>query len=494
MRATQPGRVPYHRPLTDLALSSWIMIPLAILLGSFVAYQFFHLTPRYIKLVFAILFFLAVARLPFHASLAMFLVLFSAPTYVNFGDTNVIFIGVMTVIWIGRVRLGLHPPRLRTPIDHALLVYLLIHVLSFINISDGYALKGAMQNMQFMTAGVLFYVLLVNTFRTERHLAGALNALCVLALFVDVTAIAEYNFGLRLVPEWFLFSPALGSRFAEGGRAGGVFGFHGLLADFSAMTFYVEIVLGMRTRRRAAKLFYYGLAALSPVMIVYSANRGGLIIWAVGGLYFLWMYRHRVSWSKFSLIVVGVFLVVSSLGLVNQKVLNRLALFSRLLTTHFIKGVPENRVAVWSRVLEKIPEHLWLGHGPFIDLRRGARTGMFWPHNAYLFYLYTVGIVGLIAFLWILIKILRLSFPGGRVDFRNVSLGRATQAVFHIQVLLFALAQLRDEHQRGNVYVYYMWILFAFAVIGRRLISGTGPPESLAPTAPGGGSKSGGPA
>ena len=38
-----------------------------------------------------------------------------------------------------------------------------------------------------------------------------------------------------------------------------------------------------------------------------------------------------------------------------------------------------------------------------------------------------------------------------------------------IQLLMFAGAQLRDDHQRGNVYIYIMWILFALATISTRL-------------------------
>ena len=120
-------------------------------------------------------------------------------------------------------------------------------------------------------------------------------------------------------------------------------------------------------------------------------------------------------------------------------------------------------------MVSRIPEHPWIGHGPFIDLRRGAAGGMYWPHNAYLFYLYTTGILGLVSWLWILLKMIWLSFPRGPVDFKRDSLARVTMVVFHIQIVMFAMSQVRDEHQRGNVYYYYMWILFALATVGWRL-------------------------
>ena len=35
---------------------------------------------------------------------------------------------------------------------------------------------------------------------------------------------------------------------------------------------------------------------------------------------------------------------------------------------------------------------------------------------------------------------------------------------------MFALAQMRDEHQRRNVHVHWMWILFALALVSTRVV------------------------
>ena len=463
------ARQGYTRPFSELALSPGLLLPLAVLLGAFLAYQFFQLTPRYVKLLFAVSVFLGLVRLPFHAALAVFLVLWTAPTFVFIGDTNVLFIGAMTVFWIVRRRIGVLPRREQTPLEWAIPVYLGCHLLSFINLGSEVALAGARDTMVFTLAGCLFYVLVVDGLRTESHLRLALYALCVTAAFVDLSAITDYYLGFRLVPEWFLFAPATMERVEIGGRAQGVFGFHGLLADFSAMSFYLQVVLGMRAQRRAAKWLFYGLAVLSVHMIALTANRGGAVIWALGGLYFLWFNRRRVSWVRVALFSPALALLGGAFGLLGDRIFYQVRVLDRLAKTRFLGAVPENRVGVWTTVVNHVPEHPWIGHGPFIDLRRGATGGMFWPHNAYLFYLYTTGIFGLLSWLWILFKIIRLSFPRGPVDFKLDSLARVTMAVFHIQVVMFAMSQVRDEHQRGNVYYYYMWILFALATVGWRL-------------------------
>jgi O-antigen ligase len=467
--ATARARQGYTRPFSELVFGPWLLLPLAVLFGAFLADQFFHLTPRYVKLLFAVSVFIGLVRLPFHAALSVFLVLWTTPTFVFIGDTNVIFIGVMAVLWIIWRRIGVLPRREQTPLEWAIPVYLACHLLSFINLGSEFALAGARDTMVFVLAGCLFYVLVVDGLRTESHLRLALYAFCVTAAFVDVTAIADYYFGFRLVPEWFLYAPATLGPMEIGGRAGGVFGSHGLLADFSAMSFYLQIALGMRAQSRPAKWFFYGLAALSVQMTTLTSNRGGAVIWALGGLYFLWFNRRRVGWVRVVFFAPVAALLSGAFGLFGERVLYQVRVLDRLAKTRFLRGIPENRVEVWTSVISHVPEHPWIGHGPFIDLRRGAASGMHWPHNAYLFYLYTTGILGLLSWLWILFKMIWLSFPRGPVDFKRDSLARVTMVVFHVQIIMFAMSQLRGDHQRGNVYYYYMWILFALATVGWRL-------------------------
>ncbi len=469
---------PYRRPFSELILSPWVLITLAAVIGLFITFQFFHLTPRYVKLAFGLAFGLTVVSLPLPAALAVFLICFPAPTFVFLGDTNVIFIGLLTVVWLVRLRMKTVPPSLPTTLNWALLLYLGAHVVSFLNISDPYILSGSLETMVWMTAAVLLFVLLVNNLRTESHLLWAMRALCFTALFVDITAIAEFYRGIRLVPVWFIYSGATGSKFEEGGRAGGVFGFHGLLADFSAMNFYLQVMMGLRATRWAVKLFYYTMAALALVMISLSANRGGAVIWAVGLVYFSWIYRKGLPWKRVAVLapfLAGAAALVSTLGK-NWFAGERLML--RLVQTQLNRGMPENRVDTWNAFLQKIPEHLWIGHGPFIDIRKGVSMAL-WPHNAYLFYLYSSGIFGLSMFVWILGKVLWTSRPRGPVDFGKAPLAKAAGAVFHLQVFMFALGQFRDEHQRGNVYIYLMFILFALALVGTRLAR-SGTPDAVA--------------
>ena len=463
-RAQERG---YSRPISDLLLTPWIVIPVSVLIGIFLAGQFVHLTPRYVKLLFGMAVLLLVLRLPLSLSTTVFLVIFPVPTFVFLGDTDVIFIGLMMVVWIGSVVLRRHPRPVRTPIDWAILLYLGAHVLSFINLPDKDALMGALSNMAFLTAGVLLYVLLVNSLRTEAHLRRALLALCVTAIFVDVTAVVEYYRGIRLIPEWFIYAPAVVGQVTVGGRAGGVFGSHPLLADFSAILFYLEVVFAMRSRRILAKLLFYFLALMSLEMLFITANRGGAIIWAIGGVYFLWVMKRHINWMRVALSVPFVIAGGGAAILLTRRWFASALLLSRLIQTQLNRGIPEDRVLVWTTIVKKIPEHLWIGHGPFLS---GLGSGAFWPHSAYLFYFYTVGLLGLLIFIRILFRVIAKSRPPREgIHFGRDPFPKVSQGLFHIMVVMFAIGQIRDEHQRGNVFVYFMWILFALAMVSTRI-------------------------
>lgn len=463
-RRAKPAR--YQKPIQELILSPWIVVPFALMVGWFLAAQITSVNPRYLKLAVGIVFVAAAVRLPLPYTLAGFMLVFTIPTFIFIGDTNTLFIGLLAVIWLGRLTLRRAPRVIRSPIDWAILLYLGIHVLSFVNLDTAEEVQQSVRIMSFMASGCLLFVLLVNNIRTEGHLRLILNALCVSALFVDIVGLVEYWFSYKLIPEWFLYSA--GQSFVES-RVGSVFGSHALLADWSAMMFFLQVMLGMRARSGRAKFWYYGLAVLSVIMIFLTVNRGGAFGWIAGALYFGFLMRDQIRWAPTILaapVIVAVLLLLQTFGADSK---GRFRLFIRLAGTHLERGVPDTRVGVWSDVLRRVPEHLWIGHGPYYTNEGSTFGKWIWPHSSYLFYLYTTGVFGLLIWLWILAKVFWMSFPGWKLDFRNASLAAAARGVVHIQLIIFALAQLRSDHQRGNVYLYVMWILFALAVISARL-------------------------
>jgi hypothetical protein len=461
------------RTLPEWVASPWFYLLLSMALGFLVAQLVSgQLAARWIKALMGLVFVFGLFKLPLHGVVALFLIAFPFPTFIFLGNTNIIFVLFMLIAWALKVRLKKEPKPPKTYLDWAAWGYIGAHLISFLNVDNPSDLRNGILQLQFLAGAVGFYFLVSKLLRTERQLRVAYQALAVTSLLVSITGVMEYFLPtVRLIPDWFIAAGPAGKRFSEGGRVGGVFRVHALLADFCAITFTVLAYLFIRAKYFLARAFYALLMIAAVFQIFVTANRGGFIIWVVAIVYLFWIGRGALTTRR---VVIGLPLVLAAallVEIVTARYGRVIALFWRLATTQLERGIPDTRVQVWSSVMKEIPEHIWIGHGPFYDLRGGlGQLGRQWPHSAYLMYLWTTGIIGLTIFLWILAKTLLKSYPGGKLKLGEVSFAHGAMAVAHVQVLQFALAQIRDEHQRGNVYPYLMWALIGFAVASRRIV------------------------
>ncbi|MBM3286004.1 MAG: hypothetical protein FJY88_01425 [Candidatus Eisenbacteria bacterium] len=460
------------RTIRDWIVSPWIYIVLAAVLGLLAAQIVAgQIAARWVKALIGLIFVFALFKLPLYGVVALFLVAFPFPTYIFLGNTNIIFVLFMLIAWAIKVRLGKEPAPPKTYLDYAAWAYIGVHLISFLNVDTSSSLTNGILQVEFLAGAVGLYFLVSKLLRTERQLKIAFLALAFTSLLVSITGVMEYFLpAVKLIPDWFIAAGPAGKRFEEGGRVGGIFRAHSLLADFCAILFTLQVYLYLRSRNRIAKLFFLLLMAASVFQIFLTANRGGFLIWIFAILYLLWLGRGAITLRK---VVIALPLLLAG-GVLVEIVTARygriITLFWRLATTQLERGVPETRVHVWRRVLEEIPQHVWIGHGPFYDLAGGfGHFGRQWPHSAYLMYLWTTGVLGLAVFLWILGKTIAKSYPGGKLDLKKISFAHGAMVVAHVQVIQFAMAQIRDEHQRGNVYPYLMWALFALAVAARRI-------------------------
>ncbi len=464
------------RTFPEWLASPWFFLFLSLAIGFVVGQAVTgHLAPRWIKAILGFVFMVALLRLPLYGVVCLFLIAFPFPTRIFLGNTNIIFVLFMLVVWGIKVRLGKEPAPPRTYLDYAAWFYIAVHLLSLVNVETSEDLSKGISQIEFLAAAVGLYALVSKVLRTERHLRIAFYSLAATSLLVSITGVMEYFLPtIRLIPDWFIAAGPGGRRFAEGGRVGGVFRFHGLLADFCAMMFIVQAYLFIRARSLWIRCVMSALMAAGVFQIFATANRGGFIIWVIGFLYFVWLGRSALTVRR---VVVGlpvVFIAAFLIDVATAEYGKVLTLWVRLVTTQFKSGIPDTRVEVWREILKEIPNHIWIGHGPFFNLLGGKHAlGRQWPHSAFLMYLWTTGIVGLTVFMWILLKSIVRSFPGPKLHLGEVPFSRGALAVTHVLILQFALAQIRDEHQRGNVYVFMMWAFFGLAVAARRIWLGS---------------------
>jgi O-antigen ligase len=451
----------------------WVL--LAALAGLFLGLQTTAIGPRYSKLVIGLVFLIVLFRFPPHVGAGILLVLYAFPARIWIGNTNFIFTAFITIAWLVRVALRQEPRPHGSYLDWIILSYIAVHILSLANLRTQFALEKSLLALRHMTVPILFYYVLVNLGRSEKRLLFFAEMFTISVVFVFLSAFAQRFFpDVRFLPKWLLTS--LGSQdlfFAREvghGRVGGLFT-HVMLGDTTAIACVLQVYLAIRYKARPLLRLYHWLLVLVCLYVVsLTQNRGSLLLMMAGSVYFLFLFSGELNWRR-ALVGLGVFVGLLYVGEVTlTRFEGDVTLLARLSGTYFERGIPDTRVGVWRQVWDLVMEKPILGHGPYYSLRVGALgRHVYWPHSAYLYYWFTTGVVGLVVFLVLIARVLKRTWAGRGLTVGGVSLSRGLTAVFHIAVLQFILGQLRSDHQRGDVFVFLMWIIFAFGVMARQL-------------------------
>ena len=188
-------------------------------------------------------------------------------------------------------------------------------------------------------------------------------------------------------------------------RLAGPFFAVGITAEYLVIQILILLHMYLHEAGRGKKLLIAGIAIANLAFLVATANRGGFLILIGGGLLYLIWFRKELGTGRLlaSIAFGGVMLAVVSVVIVTYTDFN--LLYNRLSHTEVKEGLPDSRSVIWPLAWEHIQEAPVVGHGPrlrLIDEENRRIPGYFampYPHNAYLFLFYTIGFVGLLAWL-----------------------------------------------------------------------------------------------
>jgi O-antigen ligase len=186
-------------------------------------------------------------------------------------------------------------------------------------------------------------------------------------------------------------------------RLAGPFTAVGMTAEYLVIQIMLLLHMYMHESKKTKKVFVASVAMANLAFLVATGNRGGFLILVLGVILYLFWFRRELGLGKLlaSAAVGGVMLAVMSVIVVTFTDFN--VLYERLMGTEVREGLPDSRSVIWPLAWERIQDAPVIGHGPRVrlieeELRRiPGHVFMPYPHSAYLFLLYTIGIVGLIA-------------------------------------------------------------------------------------------------
>ena len=486
MRLSAIGKHPAVRRTTDWVMKIGPITGLVVVLSYVAAQQAVSPQRRMIKLAVLVGLMSLMLRFDMVYSVYLFTLLYPFPSGVSVGSTNSILMTVIPLIWA--VRAASTKSRFflqKTKLDIPIVLFLFAYLLSFFNVETSKELAESLRIMWRTVASIMYFYMIVNFVNDEKKVILLTKVACGICAMVMVTAVIELFFpGAAIIPGWIgLASNAGEGRFGyrvEGLRVGGAFASHSMLSDFGTQMFFLMLFHVVRSRNPIEKTIWAAVILLTVAAVVATANRGAFVAFVVGIGYFLFLFRGRLSVTRLAIIAA----TIAGLFVATEMVLTRytyaVSLSDRLTGTKFEGVVPETRTMTWKPALIKSLDHPFIGHGPYYDVGVGL-TKQFWPHNGYIFYLYTIGVLGLLAYLAIVFRVWQYSKSYLIPETRGTPLNDISK-ILRVMLTIFLIAEMRTEHQRDDIGIFIMWMIFglvtATALVMREKYQGAQTGES----------------
>ncbi len=464
------------RRFQDYLTNPLLWLVLAAAIGFVIGGQSFGAAnQRLIKLFIGLIFTYVILRYPLYISLGFYMIGFYMPTISWLGDTNHIIILFLTTVFAIKSGMRLEEKPSRTLMDWSIYLYITVHFISYFLAIDSTQTSHTITALRHLFIPIMLFYLLVHSCQNEGNFHFIVKMLSLGFLFVILTGLTERFFpNTRYLPTWFLSVIQSQTLFAGDAaiRTGGVVRQHNLLGDICAFNMILQSFLFFYYKKKPLLRTYHAIIALLGLFVlVTTINRGSATIAVGGTIYLIWLFRRRIKMSYLFGGLVTAVIIISLAELSISSLKGADTLITRFAGTTFENGIPDTRQIVWKFVWERVLDRPFFGHGPYYDTKANiflTGTSM-WPHSTYFYYAYTVGLIGVLIYLLmtvhLAIRTRQPYIPAGR----PVSFTQGMAAVFHVMVVQIIIGEIRISHQRPDVRIIIVWVIFALAVISTKL-------------------------
>ncbi|MGH7731684.1 MAG: O-antigen ligase family protein [Candidatus Eiseniibacteriota bacterium] len=454
------------------------LIGIGLLVGAGVVLGLNYFAPdkRMIAVMVATLVFGIAWRIDPVSAIGVLVLALPYPRGTVFGSTNVALVLLLLLIWLLRISTRQAAPPRRTPVDAPIIALLIAFTVSFYNIDTTWNLVRALENFAQILAGFAMFYLVVNNLRRPEHLERVHVFQCVSIAMVCLLGVFELvNPNGTFIPGWIGFRHGISEGVnIHNVRIGGPFYDFELLSEYCAINLFLLLLLVIRARSGARRLAFGALFALTFFILFATVTRGGILAFAAGLLYLLWVTRKRLQFVPVTVALAATVVAFLVMNYYVANFTNSGDLIGRLSNPEswqFKDGMPAARAPIWQAAFERMMIHPIIGHCPVYNTDKGLDF-WFWPHNGYLYIGNLVGFVGLACYLWLLFQLWRSSRPVS-LDLKDANYARAYLLIAHVQLVVFAVDQLKIDFLRNPTYPFQVWMLFAYIVCAHRLSQGS---------------------
>jgi len=238
-----------------------------------------------------------------------------------------------------------------------------------------------------------------------------------------------------------------------------------VMVEYLSLQSLVLAYLILHSIKTSPKLFYVALLIMNSFFMVASGNRGGFVTFILAGITFLFAYRRELGPGR--LIMAGVVATVlfSLASVVVVKYTEFNVLFDRLGETEVEGALPDTRSNTWPLAWSKIKENPITGQGPrFYAGKEKFLHTITYPHSLYLFLPLTVGIIGLVAYVFLFGSIVRNFLVSTGLQSDDAFL-RGIPRMGLLVMLVFLISEGRIEFLRFKLVDYQNYVFIVLAAL-----------------------------
>ncbi|MFW5648913.1 MAG: O-antigen ligase family protein [Candidatus Alkaliphilus sp. MAG34] len=329
--------------------------------------------------------------------------------------------------------------------------------LLLINSPDMYiALEGA----RVMLQHIVWYFAAVNIVKDKNIAKNVIKLLILITFIISLHGIYQYIVGVEIPSSWY--------DSAESGMRTRVFSIIGspnILGGLLVLVFPITLAFGFNEIKPFKKIIYFLMTMSMMLCLVFTFSRGAWLAFCFVAVVFAILKDKRLIIP----IVIGVIVLVIALPEIGNRMLY---MFSPV---YFASSAKGGRIIRWVQAIETIKTGPLLGVG--LGRYGGATAMRYIPGSVYTdnFYLKTMaemGVVGFIAFIFMLYRVVIESLKTIRYaedsDTTNISIGIFTG-------LLGVLAHnLVENVFEVPMMTSYFWLLAAIMILFNKHITNKG--------------------
>jgi len=305
----------------------------------------------------------------------------------------------------------------RTRIDIPILLLFVAAIISIYTAITkfGVAQDIAIRSIRWMVYYLVFFIT-TNLIREKTQLHFLINSIIVIATIVAIIIIIQSFFGDKIS---IVFGGKVRTLITAGDEYSGATRVVIPGKEIIYFSFFIvscNFLINQNYRAKLINILHLSLQGLA-IILIYSRNIYFTILIAMGVLLFLISkYDRRKILISISIIILILFIFIPLLNRASGKFYVLSDSFSQRITSLFDKDIRQETVdwRYWEVpfAIEKISKYPILGIGLGNSYRPGRNhddPGQY-IHNAYLFVLMYMGIIGFIPFLWLFIILISRGF------------------------------------------------------------------------------------